>query len=104
MNTEGKVIIKLAEFREGFFIRNKTLILLRKNGILEVCKINKPLTRKEIDLLGKNLEFGLRKIQYKIRKGGPIAVINGMEEGSVYYDDLLIMKAEGKTITCHIIG
>lgn len=104
MTAEGKIIIKLVEFKEGFFIRNKVLILLRKNGMLEVCKINKPLTRKEIDLLGLDLESGLRKIQHKIRKGGPITVINGMEEGSVYYDDLMIMKAEDKTITCHIIG
>lgn len=104
MTVEGKIVIKLAEFEEGFFIRNKTLILLKENGVLLVCEIKKDLTSKEIGLLKRDLESGLIKIQDKIRIGAPIAILNEMVQANVYYDDLLIMKAEDKTITCLIVG
>ena len=104
MTAEGKIIIKLANFKEGIFIRNRVLIVLKKNGTLQVCKIKKPLTDKELKLLENRLEVGLRKIQPKICQGGPIAIINGFKEGTVYYDDLMIMKTENGVITCIILN
>ena len=103
MTTEGKIVIELAKFEEGFFIRKKVLIALRKNKTVLICKIKRPLTQKEIKLLTYNLEAGLDKIQKKIIQGGPIAVINGVVDGAVYYDDLMIMKTEKGVITCNII-
>lgn len=104
MNTKGKLIIKLSEFKEGFFIQKKVLIVLKKNKTLLVCKIKRNLTSKELKLLECNLEVGLRKIEHKIQKGGPITVIKGTEEDAVYYDDLMIMRTAKGVITCSIIG
>lgn len=102
MNIKGKVIIKLSELKEGFFVQKEVLIVLRKNGMLEVCKIKKPLTRKELLLLNRDIESGLIKIQKKISKSGPVSV--SMENGAIYYHDLMIMKNEGKVVTCLILG
>lgn len=103
MTAEGKIIIKLAEFEEGFFIRKKVLVVLKKDGTLQVCKVKKSLTAKELKLLSLDLDAGLVKIDNKIQKGGPITVIKGLQDGAVYYDDLMIMKTEKGVITCNII-
>lgn len=103
MTVEGKIVIKLAEFKEGFFVRKKVLIVLNKKGDLVVCKIKAPLTEKEVAFLKINLELGLRKIEHKIQKEAPVTIINGDAEGTVYYDDLMIMRSENGVITCTLI-
>lgn len=102
--TTGRIIIKLKEFREGFFLQNGVLIVLHKNGTLQVCEIKEQLDVEEIILLGQDLELGLKKIHSKIRLSGPLTIINGLEEGEIYYGDLIVIKAEDSTtIVCQIL-
>lgn len=104
--TKGKIVIKLTEFKEGFYIWKNILIVLTKNGEFIVCKVKSDLNEKEIKLLKLDLEKGLRKIKEKIQQEAPITVYNGKVQNKdkvlVYYDDLMIIRTENGVITCNI--
>lgn len=100
---QGKIAIKLSEFKEGFFIEKHVLVVLTKERELVVCKIKSQLTVKEKKLLEKDLKSGLRKIDSKIQKKAPITVMQGEAKAAVYYDDLMIIRTENGVVTCNIV-
>lgn len=89
---KGKFIVQLADINK-FMIKDNFLIVLeerKKETMLSIYEIKKQLTSREKELLYKDLNSGLKKIEEKLRTNGPMATTNG----NLFYDDMMMVRQE----------
>lgn len=89
INMEGKIAIKLEE--NEYVIRENILAVVR-NGHLRIYEIKEKLSQQDLRILEKNRKYGIERIENKLRKSSPLTITNG----NIYYDDMVIIKAENK--------
>lgn len=85
INMEGKIAIGLNENR--YVIRGKVLIAVM-NSTLVIYELQEQLTKEEIKILNKDLSYGLKRIEVKLRESAPLTVTNG----NIYYADMAVVR------------
>lgn len=99
MKLAGKVLVKLAEMKDNGYIRwSNNLIVPTKiedSDAIELYRIEKPLTEKEIAEIDKNPQMGIENAKEKFRPSGPVTI----SANNIYIDDTIIIQTkEGKTV------
>ncbi len=85
VDLKGKIAIELSE--NNYVVRGKVLAAVF-DGLLHVYEIKQELTRSEIKLLNNNLQYGLTRIESKLRQSAPVTVTNG----KMFYADLAVVS------------
>lgn len=94
-----KIILPYNPSKLGIIIHNDMLFIVQQNKI-KVCTIEKALTAYEKRSLNESLEYGLKLIDKKIKKG-PFFTFNTGEE--VFFHDFFFVCRENNEISCYLI-
>ena len=96
---EEKIVIKLAEIKTGYWIRKNVLLTIENGETIRVYKMKRKLQPREKKLLDHDIKIGLRAMRNKLIGGAPLRIA----DGSIFYDDMLLLKVDGKIIIANVI-